>query len=75
MCKAEFPQDLIPKPKENLADTDNQSEDHTYAEHPPTRIGQQLASANRIVTCEYFVREGCNSLRQTVVPIYADQTD
>ena len=73
MCKAEFPEDLIPKPKDTPADT-NQPDDHTYAEYPPTRIGQRLASANRVVTNEYFVREGCNWLRRTVYPIFADQT-
>ena len=73
MCKAEFPEDLISKPKDTPTDI-NQQDDHTYAEYPPTRIGQRLASANRVVTNEYFVREGCNWLRRTVYPIFADQT-
>ena len=73
MCKAEFPEDLIDKPKDTPTDI-NQQDDHTYAEYPPTRIGQRLASANRVVTTEYFAREGCNWMRRTVYPIFADQT-
>ena len=72
MCKAEFPEDLIDKPKDTPTDI-NQQDDHTYATSPP-RIGQRLASANRVVTDEYFVREGYNWLRRTVYPIFADQT-
>ena len=73
MCRAEFPEDLINKPKDTPTDI-NQQIDHTYAAYSSTRIGQRLASANRVVTEEYFSREGYNWLRRTVYPIFADQT-
>ena len=37
MCKAEFPEDLIPKPKDTPTDI-NQPDDHTYAEYPPQEL-------------------------------------
>ena len=73
MCRAEFPEDLINKPKDTPTDI-NQQIDHTYAAYSSTRIGQRLASANRVVIEEYFIREGYNWLRRTVYPIFADQT-
>ena len=70
MCREEIPPEIKAPVKESLDEIDT---DHL--EVPARRrLSDYLYSSNRITTTEYFVKDGENWLRQTITPVFADQT-
>ena len=70
MCREEIPSQIKAPVKESLDEIDT---DH-FEVPSRRRLSDYLYSSNRITTTEYFVRNGENWLRQTIVPVFADQT-
>ena len=70
MCREEIPSQIKAPVKESLDEIDT---DH-FEIPSRRRLSDYLYSSNRITTTEYFVRNGENWLRQTIVPVFADQT-
>ena len=70
MCREEIPPQIKSPEKEVL----NEIESNNFEVPSRGRLSDYLYSSNRITITEYFVRNGENWLRQTIVPVFADQT-
>ena len=72
-CRGEIQSQIKAPEKESLDEIDVNDSDHFEIPYR-RRLTDYLYSSNRITTTEYFVRNGENWLRQTIVPVFADQT-